>query len=769
MYWEEQAAESHKASLCLRYLVNNSPMHGENSIITLLSEIYYEWRDFMLMGAPVTSTYLLESFIIYDILALKIPASVYKSCCCCSIPLIPRGVKVGVELNNHRRKEAILSENVPHLLSPRIEAIGEPVRDRYNFNNAKTPKITGRVFVYQVLIESAMAIIPDVLALVAPSPDYDVMKRFTMPTQHGPRAAIAVTTEASKVLQSLYTLLLKMIVIQIWYLIVLAGIAISANPKKTRSHNISIANVIIWNAQASPLDIVKLMLKYIAHISLFAVLWAFLAALAWAASIVLSLVVSPDLIIGQAAPVSLSAIYVPQFSSSTGTSSYSLRVNELATPSNLRAIGQADNLTANANVVVGKPISTTDPSSGVQIIQVDYSYGLTGVEFGLQNATELQLNVSGSCITDYGWFYGDDDSTDILIDVYLKFGLGPFVNVSTADGGPPLCTAYLGPAPAPSNSNTTYGLVASTMTRKSFTAGTDPWYLTAPLNESDQYGAGYAVLRQRPVLSCWQSDIWRYGNQQRSIGELDQLNALPLSLVTVFQRFLSVPRIVNLVQALGTTALKSATGSQGFYFDAQTSNLHDDLQRLVLGAYAATRNTLQETTQFSKQYDDITNLVLGADGNPLPGTDNFVIYTTDVSALSIPMLITVPLIAFLLLGLVFLLTTSFPCYAWSWGYVEALKAAVLYSALDSEDGRNDNWDRTTATPFYKGGKGEGGKIKEAPAHVRPKFDRTRRTLSWHKPHVDVVDVESHDHEGDEPAAMESIEQVVETPKGDKQQ
>lgn len=111
-----------------------------------------------------------------------------------------------------------------------------------------------------------MPAVPAVLSLIAPSSDYNVLKRFTMPTHDGPKAAIALTFESSKILQSLYTLMLKMIVIQIWYLIVLVGISLSA--KKHRSHNISIANVIIWNAQAAPLDIVKLMFAYIAHISL---------------------------------------------------------------------------------------------------------------------------------------------------------------------------------------------------------------------------------------------------------------------------------------------------------------------------------------------------------------------------------------------------------------------------------------------------------------------------------------------------------------------
>lgn len=192
---------------------------------------------------------------------------------------------------------------------------------------------------------------------------------------------------------------------------------------------------------------------------------------------------------------------------------------------------------------------------------------------------------------------------------------------------------------------------------------------------------------------------------------------------------MSVPRIVNLGQALGTTALKSATGSQGYYFDAEASNLHDDLQRLVLGAYEATKNTLQEITRISQEYSDITNLVIDVHGNTLPGIDEFVIFTGDAMALSIPMLIAVPIIAVLLLALNFLLTTGFPCYAWPWGYVDAFRAAIIYSALDN-DPKNDRWDRSTPAPIYKAPDEENKKVAVDGALVRPAFDPRSRHLSW---------------------------------------
>lgn len=172
--------------------------------------------------------------------------------------------------------------------------------------------------------------------------------------------------------------------------------------EKQRSHNISIANVIIWNSQAAPLDIAKVMFGYIAHISLYALTWTVLAVFAWIASVALSLLVSPDLIIGMAAPVKSDAIYVPQYSQSHNTSSYSLRVEQISTPANLRAIGVADNLTTSANVSVGIPNISTAMIDNVEttILQLNYDYRLSDVDFGLQHARDLFLDVNGSCITE---------------------------------------------------------------------------------------------------------------------------------------------------------------------------------------------------------------------------------------------------------------------------------------------------------------------------------------------------------------------------------
>jgi hypothetical protein len=423
------------------------------------------------------------------------------------------------------------------------------------------------------------SVVSDVLALIAPNPTYTLLKKFNVPTGHGLRAAVAVTFETSKTITSLYTLLLKTIGLEIWYMVVLLVVALSA--KKVRSHNVSIANVIVWNAQSSPLDIIKLMFGYVTHTPRYALMWMTLAALAWVSSTALSLLATRDLIINLSAPVTGSSIYVPD-DSLGALGSYALRLNQITTPANLRAIGAADNLTANANVSVSASSPTTDASGNI-FYTVDYGYTISDVDFGLQNASGLLLSVTGSCFTDYTWYNGTYNESGTLEDNYLLFGSqnpSHSLAVSIADGGPPLAF-FLLPPEGPIGSNASYAIIISSLFRKSFTQGIDPWYTTISLT-GDRYGAEYQVAPQRPVLNCWQNDIWSYQGNSSSIYDLEYLGALPLSLATLFQRFLSAPRIINLGQALGTTALKSATGTQGLYFDAQSSSLHNGMSYLVI-------------------------------------------------------------------------------------------------------------------------------------------------------------------------------------------
>jgi len=89
-----------------------------------------------------------------------------------------------------------------------------------------------------------------------------------------------------------------------------------------------------------------------------------------------------------------------------------------------------------------------------------------------------------------------------------------------------------------------------------------------------------------------------------------------------------------------------------------------------------------------------------------------------------------PVILALLFLLVFLLSDN-PFIALPWGYVNALKASVLYSTIDTSNFKpeaeqeNVKWTRGSS-PYYE---------NDEAAHVRPRYDRGSRSFSWnlHQP------------------------------------
>lgn len=113
-----------------------------------------------------------------------------------------------------------------------------------------------------------------------------------MPIENGARDAIAVSFDTGKKLLSAYTLMVDLIVLQIWTLIVLA--ALSMFIRKAHSPNIGATSAAIWNSQGSAFSVLTSMAKYFLHMNrkrdrLYVLSWMFAAAgliaLAYAISI----------------------------------------------------------------------------------------------------------------------------------------------------------------------------------------------------------------------------------------------------------------------------------------------------------------------------------------------------------------------------------------------------------------------------------------------------------------------------------------------------
>lgn len=559
---------------------------------------------------------------------------------------------------------------------------------------------------------------------------YHLWRRFSMPTTHGPRDAISVPSKVADQLNSAYSFMVQLIILSLGALLTLAGLILYLGRDK-HSHNSGVISTGIWNAKGAPFDVFRLTTAYLFKLKdrrrWLLLLWMLLALGVLVANYAIPIKVAPYIILGNAAPVNSDAIYVPALSL-TGDNIVQVKTNALEVPSALRAAGSAQvaNPATLAKVSVDRPVTIQELGGGEAIIRMDYRYSITGVDFGIQHYSDLVLNVEGSCQTDYTWLVTESaDSTGILLDEYLPFNdlSEKPQNTSLYDSARPVGYFFTGlPSVTGPSSNWTWGAIISSVQRQSFSASKDPWYLTEVDNTSDY---GFRVQGQRPALSCWQNDVWSYHGHNSTIVGLNS-TALPgldlsLGMQNIFSRFLGGPKIVILATRLGASALLSTDTALGEVFDAGSSSAYADLQRLINASYIATINTLTDTTLFPPAHNGIPNDVLGPNGKVDPGVGGFVVWSSEVRALSIRVLIIIPSITLAMFLIVYFLTNL----PFSWYRIQALQATVLYSSLHEMAAGHADFEvrREGDMPYARRGDVE-------QTAFRPRFNRQSRTLSW---------------------------------------
>lgn len=562
---------------------------------------------------------------------------------------------------------------------------------------------------------------------------YLLWKQFSMPTQFGTKDAISVSFEDGKKLLSAYTLMVDLIVMQLWALAVL--IAISALMRKPHSPNIGAASAAIWNSQGSPFTVMKLMAQYLFCVKkwrdwLYILLWMFGAAVLIAATYVLSIGVPRFLLLGNGAPVNPKSIYIPAVPLTAGYED-DYEAFALSVPAFLRAAGSVNSGTPQ-KVTVGTPLV----SSGVNetIKQVNYGYNITAAEFGLQHAAGLVLSVEGSCITEYGWLISsglDDGGT--WIDNYTFPGSEPneiqSIPLSLYDGRPPIGYFYVGPNET--ITNTSFAIAVSSAGRFSFKQGHDPLYATnnTPVTQNDI--TYYTVKNGRPMLSCWENNLWSYHGQTGAASELSSRTNLniPDGLAKIFfGQFLGMPMIVKIGMALGSRALQSASTAVGQTFQAESASMESDLRQLVAASYLASRNILTDTTTIKPSPKFNNTAVDQKTGNLYAGAADFIVTSSDIATISIKVLITIPLILILLLFLITIITQS----SASWNKAQALQATVLYSCLDERSvGRTKGtWNRSSYVAYYNAD-------AENQATLKPEFEKDTGLYWAHRKYDDL--------------------------------
>lgn len=550
---------------------------------------------------------------------------------------------------------------------------------------------------------------------------YVLGQRFSMPIENGTRDAIAVSFDTGKKILSAYTLMVNLIVLQIWTLIVLA--AISMFMRKAHSPNIGAASAAIWNSQTSAFSVLTLMAKYFWYLErkldrLYVLSWMFAAAGFIALAYAISIWVPRFLILGNGAPVEPESIFVPMSYNDTNQNLF--ESNSLVTPSSLRAAGSV-NATTLQKVNMSKPVVTSSVNGTVK--QIGYAYTITGAEFGLQHAPDLRLTVEGSCVTEYSWLVNSVLDDKEIVDNYNIFGdqsVVPLRSLSLFDGRAP--TAFFYQGSRKSQSNSTFAIAVSSIGRFSFTEGSDPLYATNASGHSAP-DPEYVVMSERPILSCWQNDIWFNKDNKGATSELSSLPGLnmPENFASLFfERFLAVPVIVTMGTRLGNRAIQSSVTSVEQIFDAGASSMETDLHYLVAAAYIASMRILADTTTISSNSTNLPNIALDpATGKLYPGVADFIINSSNIATLSVKVLIIIPVVLVILFLLVIILTNS-PA---SWNKAQALRATILYSCLEEKmnvGGRK--WNRSSEIAHHVS-------IEESRANLRPEFER-ENGLYW---------------------------------------
>lgn len=515
---------------------------------------------------------------------------------------------------------------------------------------------------------------------------YRLWKRFSLPVAGGSRDSIAVTAETGTNLVSAYTMMVKLIVAQLWTLVALAGMVyamkVTGSPQKAgfskingdtkeeegtkteKDHtkddtSIGVILARIFISKSSLPDVLKLTMKYFIRAKhpyrrYFSLAWMIAAALFLLLGYSLPIIVTRYLIIGHAAPVVPEAIYVPD-DSVTGASGY--RLFALKVPTALRAAGGVRaNMTETVTI---DPPNISRNRHGNQVIQLGYGYNITGVDLGLQHAPDLLYSVQGSCITEYHWFQ-NEYITNITTNQWFYSDLYYLWNDSSINmtlvgynAGPPFASFQI------SNdfdgNNQSFGIIISSFNRLSFTKGTDPWYLTfeKPQLISDQ--PVFAIQSGRPALSCWQTDVWSYNGHTANSSGLENIPGLNVPKAALGSAF-GIPMIVRIGQWLDRKALQSTSSSLNALVDAEKSSLQNDLTHLVFTSYLASKNVLADSTTYGPEQPGIRNLAKDPDGKFQPGAVDFVIYSNDIDSLSIRVIIAVPIIL-LVLSLLVIITT----------------------------------------------------------------------------------------------------------------
>ncbi|KAK0702838.1 hypothetical protein B0H67DRAFT_499742 [Lasiosphaeris hirsuta] len=484
---------------------------------------------------------------------------------------------------------------------------------------------------------------------------YMLLKSFDMPTRSGSIRAVAFSSKSGALVTAALSVMFTFIFLFTWNLV--CFIALLSSNEKSR-HRFA-ALVLLWNSNDSWFALPRMLhyawvsFKSGGHETAYGLLWAFLAFAVSGASLALG-IVGPSLVqIGHAAPVQPVSAYFPVLPPQNDASAV-LQVFGLRASSYLRALGsvEAADVTKRQNVDMQENINLPPWNDTEPMYQMSYTYSITGQDLGLQRGSGLSLNVTGSCITEYEW---DAKLGGGNNDTYNMWGYSdennppfsvPLDDVSIQSA--PKVSFFLHPDFVQQfgrDSNISFAAIVWAAHRASITDGSDAWYVTetGEQNYAPPFGATRWIKRRRPALSCWQKDTWRYGTQLvKNVEGLKNVQGMriPVSLLQVLEITLSLPKLVELGNASGDSALRSRTTSPNGVIDARASSIRSDMERLLVASYVASQSVFTDATMF-QQDGTWRNTLEGGNGQPKEGAGDFIIVSPEIQTFSLGGLIAV--------------------------------------------------------------------------------------------------------------------------------
>lgn len=490
--------------------------------------------------------------------------------------------------------------------------------------------------------------------IYTPPPDYSYILNvpFYMPSNIGDRWAISFDNNGATLIAAALSVVVTISFLNLWNLVSFIGV-LSGNLTGKPTRRRYAALVTLWNSNDSYFAFKELLhytYRCLTHKAsperradvVYGLIFCAIAFATFGGSIALGIIVPSLLQIGNVAPVKPSALFYPAAPTShlTFYQDFGIRA-----PSVLRSLGsvEAAKVTLRKKVRLAPETVLGDGEDAEAGIMLNYNYSLSGVDMGLQGGSDLTLGVRGFCITEYGWT-DEPQGQDLNGTDWYSLWDGrdsAWVILDDNKVGPSVVFVYHPDAPQQlaKDSNVSFALVVHSAHGPSITAGSDPWYATEDLDASERPSpeVSFRVKRHRPVLSCWEQDKWSYkGNTVPSVWDLKDIPGIkiPQVLLEVLRTtFAAGPMIVRLGNASGASALKSRTTSNTGIIDGSTAKIFDDMERLILASYVATRNIFVDATMFGEQ--NYANVIKGPDGEPQDGAGHFVVSSTNIQTFSL--------------------------------------------------------------------------------------------------------------------------------------